>query len=151
MTCIRARDINPDSRIPAALPAAKAVHFPGQLSKGAIAGIVVGCVLGVAIVVGAGWWFWRKYRKQSNLSDEDEKDQDNKDAMPPEMETDARHQLDGKETPGQLDGAPRAELGVESKRQELFVPGAAHELQGSVPISYARRSDRTVPRRNSIS
>ncbi|KAL4811054.1 hypothetical protein BDV18DRAFT_155665 [Aspergillus unguis] len=34
----------------------------GGLSGGAIAGIVVGAVVGVLILLGIGWWIWRKRR-----------------------------------------------------------------------------------------
>ena len=33
-----------------------------DLSSGAIAGIVVGCVAGVALVMGAAWLIWRRWR-----------------------------------------------------------------------------------------
>lgn len=155
MTCLRANDVKIDSRIPAALPAAKAVHFPGQQSPGTIAGIVIGCMLAVSILVGAGWWFWRK---QSNISDNGDKEATTMSQT--QAETDTQYQLDGKEGPNQLDskerpvqldGSQRAEMGHQDLRPELSGSIAAQELQGSTPIFFVRPSDNPIPRGNSAS
>lgn len=143
MTCIKAGDVKADSREPPALPAAKIVHFPGELSRGAIAGIVVGTVLGVVVLAGLGWWFWKKYWKRSRVSDDPDEDVKNSSAIegdaPNQLDSkEATSQLDSKEKPVQLDGSQRSEMGNVDSRPEL--PGSAipHELQGSIPVASAR-------------
>lgn len=147
MTCIRAGDVKANSRVPAALPAAKAVNFPVRLSRGAIAGIVVGSVIGVAVLAVVGWRLWRKYWRRSKVPGD--KDEDVKSDLTTEPKTDityqlddkdATMQLDSKQRPAQLDSSTRAELGDVDTRPELPGSVAPQELPGSTPITPARRS-----------
>lgn len=138
MTCIKAGDVKADSRGPPALPAAKAVHFPGELSRGAIAGIVVGTVLGAVVLAGVGWWIWKKYWKRSKVSGDQDEDVKNLSAMSGETTNqldskEATVQLDSKEKPVQLDGVQRSEMGNVDMRPELSGSVPPQELQGSMP------------------
>ena len=62
MSCIRADHVNPGSEAPPAAPKPTAVGG-GGISDGAIAGIVVGVVAGIALIAGAAFFFWWRKRK----------------------------------------------------------------------------------------
>lgn len=66
VNCLHIEHYNQGSRVPAAGPEPTSIDIGGRsLSKGAIAGIVVGCVIGVGLVVAAAvvWW-WRRKKRQ---------------------------------------------------------------------------------------
>ncbi|KAM0715167.1 hypothetical protein Q7P37_009632 [Cladosporium fusiforme] len=64
VNCLHIDHYNQGSRVPAAPPQPTSVYLGGGgLSKGAIAGIVVGSVVGVGLIVAAaGFCWWRKRR-----------------------------------------------------------------------------------------
>jgi hypothetical protein len=52
-------------------PATVTVTSKGSsLSSGDIAGVVVGCVVGVALVLGTLWWFWRARKQRTKQGHE---------------------------------------------------------------------------------
>ena len=62
LTCPHINHINPGSFEPYAAPTPTPVGG-SSLSGGAIAGIVIGALVGVAIVLGALWFFWFRKRR----------------------------------------------------------------------------------------
>jgi hypothetical protein len=63
--CMHIDHINPGSRVPPTLPSPTPINYnKGKLTGGDIAGIVVGCVAGVALIAGLVFWLWRRQRKQ---------------------------------------------------------------------------------------
>lgn len=67
LRCVRAKDIARGSRVPAALPQGKRYHYStgGGLSKGALAGIVVGAIVAVGVLAGIALGLKRKRRRTS--------------------------------------------------------------------------------------
>jgi hypothetical protein len=63
MMCLRAKNVNPGSDSVPALPDPTPVGSGGGLSGGAIAGIVIGVLVVVALVAVGAWWFWRRSKK----------------------------------------------------------------------------------------
>ncbi len=61
--CIRANHLNPGSESVPVPPEPTPIGSGGGLSGGAIAGIVIGVVGGLALIAGAGFWFWRRSKK----------------------------------------------------------------------------------------
>ena len=62
LQCLRADNVNPGSEKVAAAPSPTPLHG-GSLSGGAIAGIVIGVLAGVALIGGAAFLFWRRRRR----------------------------------------------------------------------------------------
>ena len=67
LNCVRITNTSSDARIAPALPNPTAVAIPGKLRVGAIAGIVIGCVAGCAIIAGCIYLFLRR-RRQNRLA-----------------------------------------------------------------------------------
>lgn len=136
MTCIRAgTSIKANSRTPAALPKAKAVHFPLHLSKGAIAGIVVGAIVVAATIVGAIWWFWKRRESNSQSEISGNEDKDLNDLLPAEKGAGNIYHLDSKGISAQLDSSQRMELQGEDGSHELASSIPPQELPGNIPDS----------------
>ena len=155
MSCIRAKTIRSGSRKPTPLPAPTAVNFPNSLSKGAIAGIVVGAIIAMAIAVAAAFWFWRRRKPAPPKVDDDvnlvKNPQEPGEApcyppaevpsrswYPVEMDTkrDSIYQLDTKSTPipEQLDDRSRSDLGKDPRHALYGDRVPPQELPGSTPI-----------------
>jgi len=70
VSCLGVKHFNQGSRVPAAAPEPTSVHLGGKdLSGGVIAGIVVGSVVGVGIIVAAAAFFWLRKRKTRRRSE----------------------------------------------------------------------------------
>lgn len=80
LTCLHVDHFNQGSRVAPALPSATPVNYGGKsgLSGGAIAGIVIGCVVGVALIVLATLFFFNCRGIRDKMS--------KKKASTPEME-----------------------------------------------------------------
>lgn len=63
MTCPHVNHINPGSLEPYAAPLPTPIGGGGSLSGGAIAGIVIGVLAALGIVLGALWFFWFRKRR----------------------------------------------------------------------------------------
>lgn len=73
LVCLHIDNINAGSYIPEAAAEPTPIKYRSDgksLSGGAVAGIVVGAVLGVALVAGAVVWLWRLKKHRSGLNDE---------------------------------------------------------------------------------
>lgn len=145
LRCLRPKKFAKGSRVPPALPKGKPYTYPSvDLSKGAIAGIAVGAVIFLALVVGAAWWFLRRRRRNANkeldgqgklnernsTGDSDVKEIDNNGELHELTPVDRKHEADSAqvaemgggywkwiEKPG--DEPPRVELAGEGRRAEL--------------------------------
>lgn len=87
LSCPHINRINPGSLEPYAAPSPTPVGSGSSLSGGAIAGIVVGVLVGLAIVLGTLWFFWfrkRRASKAKNIALEDS------DHAPPAYSADAK-------------------------------------------------------------
>ncbi|MCJ1287501.1 hypothetical protein MMC26_006853 [Xylographa opegraphella] len=67
MNCVRITNTTSSSRVAATLPSPTGVTFPNPLSGADIAGIVTGCVAGVAIITGLVYLFIRRRRRARHL------------------------------------------------------------------------------------
>lgn len=122
MTCLRARDYSEGSRVSPQIPAGTSYKpSSGELSGGAIAGIVVGVFLGVALLAGLGVWLFLRKRKQTRGKEEEEHMEVEKvpeldgnhfkelhdEDMKPEMDNGQLPELgDGQGRPVELDSSP---------------------------------------------
>ncbi|KAJ9606929.1 hypothetical protein H2200_008940 [Cladophialophora chaetospira] len=146
LTCLRAKSISYNYRTPPDLPKPKAVHFPGPFSKGAIAGIAVGAVMGVAVVAAAAFWFWR--RRKSRIAG-DQKVAVGADLSKPPRLIDGKelYQLETKLAVAELDTCRRAEIGEDPSRELSGEPAkepiAPQELPGSISVAPKNESSTT--------
>ena len=123
-TCLRINDIHPGSHAkppPLVLPKKK-------LSGGVIAGIVVGVVAGVALLVGLGFWFWR--RKRQNAQKQQTKGSDSAQSDKPTRSSESDEERKVSEL--SPDGA-MVELAAAPPKSEL--PGADNALSELSPQS----------------
>jgi len=89
LSCLGVKDFNEGSRVPAAAAEPTPVSLGGEgLSGGAIAGIVVGSVVGVGIVVAGVSIFWLRKRKMRRKSEASPPDVIYPDEKPPYAEVD---------------------------------------------------------------
>ncbi|KAK4501883.1 hypothetical protein PRZ48_007692 [Zasmidium cellare] len=65
MTCLHTDHYNPGSRVTAAVPSPANTGSGNSLSGGAIAGIVIGAVSGVALIAVGVWFFCRRRSRKS--------------------------------------------------------------------------------------
>jgi hypothetical protein len=138
VSCLGVKHFNQDSRMPAAAPQPTPVNLGGGgLSGGDIAGIVVGSVAGVGIIVAAADFFWLRKRKAIRRKSE---------ADPPDIVY-----PDDKPPYSAVDPLAPAEFGDERALQEIDsreaykseLPDQASkdpvELAGSTPTPYVRK------------
>lgn len=118
------------------LPAATALRkLPIKHSKGAIAGIVIGCVVGVAALVGLFVWFCLRRRKtrraeaekaeanrkEIELENARKAEEVKREALQPMVDSNPKYEIDGKGGHGEMD------TGLVNELEGSGVP----ELEGS--------------------
>ncbi len=131
------------------------------LSGGAIAGIVIGCVVAVLIVLALVFLYLRKKKRQKKEEEEKGRvERANSGGLydKPELETTEsrklkemaeaqRHEMAGSQVEAEVDGTPRVEAWAFDAPLEMegSIPPSTPHLRDSVqetPISYVRQSNR---------
>ena len=145
MNCLRASDIEAGSRLPVALPTPTPLrHISKPLGKGAIAGIAVGVVIGIALIVGVGVWFCMertsKCRAENKKRDAEEieakmkieiiREQTTKEAKAPMLDSEVKHEM-GAGIGTMIGGGDMYELELQKGRAGEIDGEPVNELPGS--------------------
>lgn len=105
-----------------------------HISGGTIAGIVIGSILGLAVLVGLALFLYRRYATRHGRIDEFEKPELNSDrALPPELTGNKHiaHEVDGKQYLGaEMDSKRLPGLEIDGK------PSLGHELVGNAKMGH---------------
>lgn len=129
--CLRAKTFTEGSRVSPSLPAGTAYSTTSKLSGGAIAGIVIGTLVGVALCGLGVWFFLRRHNRASKakrlpevIGNEDKS---------PEIDGTERHELSPVDKKIEIDNGQVTELGnAQGKPGELYGSGMERsELYGT--------------------
>ena len=136
MNCVRANNSLPESRVAPPLPAPTALRkLPIRLSKGTTAGIAIGAVVGVVLLVGALVWLClgrrrakkanegkaEADRKQIELEKAKNEEEIKQEAIQPMVDSNPKYEIDGKGGRGEMD------TGILNELEGSRVP----EMEGS--------------------
>jgi len=132
LRCLRVRDFNQGSEVSPTLPSGKPYRNGKSLAKGTVAGIVVGAIVGVALIVGSGiWFFLHRRRARARAADAAQGEGAGGSGtveMMPEADGAAFHEMSPEDRKPEIDGAHIAELDHAEKPAELENDGQLVEL-----------------------
>lgn len=133
LRCLRVQNFSEGSRVSPTLPSGTPYHNGKKTSGGAIAGIAVGVVVGVAIIAGVMIWVClRRRRAKGRLEQSRVLEDDKLSKGLPEVDGAGLSELSPTDRKPEIDGTHIAELGGSGKVAELSSTGEKPaELAGS--------------------